>query len=458
MIKIICDINNNKVQETGTTMGYTFKGGYHPPANKHFAEKSQLEKMPLPKTVAIHLTQHIGAPSKPIVAIGDEVKVGQPLSEAGGFVSIPVHSSVSGVVKAIAKLPDSSGMKSDAIVIESDGKDEMFEGIGEKIDWTTLSSDELKKKIANAGIAGMGGARFPTHVKLSPPPDKTIDHVILNGVECEPYLTADDRLMQETPDTVIEGLKIMMKLTGAANGIIGIEKNKPDAIKIMNDKIANMPELKVIELEVKYPQGGEKQLIYAALKREVPSGGLPMDVGVVVSNVGTASAVYEAVTFNKPFYERVVTVTGAAINEPKNLIVRIGTNVAELVDYCGGLKEDCLKVINGGPMMGQAMADLNSPVHKGTSGILCLSDKDARVEEEQPCISCTKCVTHCPMKLLPTTIATEVEFGRLEKAEELGAFDCILCGTCAYLCPSKRNLVHYISVGRAKINQMKKKK
>ncbi len=439
-------------------MKYTFRGGYHPPDGKSFSEKMPIDKMPAPKIAAIHLHQHIGAPSKAIVAVGDDVKVGQPLSEAGGFVSVPVHASVSGKVKAIAKVADAAGVKSDAVIIESDGKDEFFEGVGVKTDYSNFSADEIKKKISAAGIAGMGGARFPTHVKLSPPAEKKIDYIILNGVECEPYLTADDRLMQESPETIIEGMKLMMKVVNAANGIIGIEKNKPDSIRIMKEKTASEKNMKVIELEVKYPQGGEKQLIVAAIGKEVPSGGLPMDVGVVVSNVGTANAVYEAVALNKPFYERVVSVTGESIKDPKNVLARIGTPTTELIEYAGGVKEDVYKIINGGPMMGAAMYALDAPVHKGTSGILCLSRENAAVYEEQPCISCSKCVSVCPSRLLPTDIQLNVQHKRYEEAEKLGIMDCILCGTCAYVCPAKRNLVHYYNIGRAKIAEMKKKK
>jgi len=439
-------------------MANTFKGGYHPPDGKSLSENNPIENLPLPKIVAVHLTQHIGAPSKPIVNIGDEVKVGQPLSEAGGFVSIPVHSSVSGKVKAIARLSDASGMKSDAVVIESDGLDTLFAGVGEKSDYENLSADELKKKIAAAGIAGLGGARFPSHVKLSPPADKIIEYIILNGVECEPYLTADDRLMQESPDSIIAGLKIMMKIVNAPNGIIGIEKNKPASIKIIKEKISGQANLQVIELEVKYPQGGEKQLIAASLGREVPSGGLPMDVGVVVSNVGTAHAIYEAVALNKPLYERVITVTGEAITTPKNLRVRIGTPTKELIDFAGGLKANFYKLINGGPMMGTAMSDINAPVHKGTSGILCLAKENAELLEELPCISCGKCVSVCPIRLLPTTIAANVDVKNYENADKLGIMDCMLCGTCSYICPSKRNLVHYFNIGKAKVSELRRKK
>ena len=335
---------------------------------------------------------------------------------------------------------------------------ELFPGVGEKSDYSQFTADEIKKKVAAAGITGMGGARFPTHVKLSPPAEKKIDYIILNGVECEPYLTADDRLMQESPDTIIEGLKLMMKVTGAENGIIGIEKNKPESIRIMKEKTASMQDIKVIDLEVKYPQGGEKQLIVASIGKEVPSGGLPMDVGVVVSNVGTANAVYEAVALNKPFYERIVSVTGESITNPKNLLAKIGTPTSELIEFCGGVKEDVYKVVNGGPMMGAAMYSMEAPVHKGTSGILCLSKENAAVYEEQPCISCGKCVSVCPLRLVPTEIQMNVQFKKYEEAEKLGILDCMLCGTCAYVCPAKRNLVHYFNIGKAKIAEMKRKK
>jgi Na+-translocating ferredoxin:NAD+ oxidoreductase subunit C len=438
-------------------MKYTFKGGYHPPDGKIWSEKMPIEKMPPPKIAAVHL-QNGGSPSKAIVSVGDEVKIGQPLSEPGGFVSVPVHAPISGKVKAIAKVTDAAGNKTDAVIIENDGKEEMFGGVGVKVDYSGFSADEIKKKIASAGVAGMGGARFPTHVKLSPPAEKKIEYIILNGVECEPYLTADDRLMQESPETIVEGMKLMMKAVNAQNGIIGIEKNKPASIKIMKEKVSAEKNIKVVELEVKYPQGGEKQLIAASIGKEVPSGGLPMDVGVVVSNVGTANAVYEAVALNKPFYERVVSVTGESISNPKNLLARIGTPTAELIEFAGGVKEDVYKIINGGPMMGAAMYALDAPVHKGTSGILCLSRTNAEVYEEHPCISCGKCVSVCPMKLLPTDIQLNVQHKRYEEAEKLGIMDCMLCGTCAYVCPAKRNLVHYFNNGRAKIAEMKRKK
>ncbi|PID27058.1 MAG: electron transport complex subunit RsxC [Candidatus Cloacimonadota bacterium] len=436
-------------------MGYTFKGGYHPPDGKSLSEHCKIEQIPQPDTVAIHLSQHIGAPSKPIVSIGEEVKVGQPLSEAAGFVSIPVHSSVSGKVKAIAKIADSNGVKHDAVIIENDKEDTLFEGVGVKRDYSDFTPDDMRKIIGASGVAGMGGARFPTHVKLSVPKDKKITHVILNGVECEPYLTADDRLMQETPETIVEGLLIMMKICNAENGIIGIELNKPKAIETMEKAVANIPNVKIIGCKVKYPQGGEKQLIVAALGKEVPSGGLPMDVGAVVSNVGTAHCIYEAIALGKPLYERVVTVTGEGVNSPKNILAKIGTPVKNLVDYAGGLKEDIHKVINGGPMMGASMSDLLSPVHKGTSGVLCITKADGELLEEQPCLSCGKCVTVCPMRLVPCSMATLVEFGKYEEAQKLGIMDCISCGTCAYVCPSKRNLVHYFIRGKGEVMKMK---
>lgn len=437
-------------------MSYTFKGGFHPPASKQFSEHKAIETMVTPSIVAIHLLQHIGAPSKPIVSVGDEVKMGQKISEPGGFVSIPVHASVSGKVKAIAKVPDASGLRTDAIIIENDGLDTPVEGMGEKTDWQTLSNEDIKKRILEAGVAGMGGARFPTHVKLSPPPDKKIEYVILNGVECEPYLTCDDRMMQESPETIIEGLKIMMKVVNAREGIIGIEKNKPKAIEIMKEKTSSISNMKIVELEVKYPQGGEKQLIVAATGREVKSGTLPMETGCVVSNVGTAHAVYEAVVLSKPFYERVVSVTGESINNPKNLKVRLGTPVSALISEAGGTKDDLFKVINGGPMMGAALFDLETPVHKGMSGILGLSTANAQVYEEQPCLSCGKCVSVCPMKLLPSMIAKYVEYNKIEEADNLNINDCMLCGTCSYVCPSKRNLVHYFNIGKAKVHELRR--
>jgi len=378
----------------------TFKHGSHPKEFKEFAEHKLLETLPIPDEVFIPVTQHIGAPCKPCVKKGDEVKTGQLIAESAGFVSSNIHASISGKVKAVAAFPHPNGSKSIMIHIVGDGNDEWIET--EKVsDWEKLGKDELKKLISDAGIVGMGGAAFPTHVKLSPPKDKPIDTFIINGCECEPYLTADHRMMAEQTEKMVLGT--------------------------------------------------------AVVDKEVPTGSLPMDVGAVVNNVGTAIAVAEAVIEGKPVVERVVTVTGDAINEPKNVIARIGTPFSKLLEYCGGLKPDTRKVLMGGPMMGVAQYSLEVPVVKATSGILCLSTDSVPEIKEYACIMCGKCVEACPMFLLPTRLSKAVSKEKYEMAEELGIMNCIECGSCSYVCPSNLPLVHQIRIGKLKINEKNKK-
>ncbi|MDP2277288.1 MAG: electron transport complex subunit RsxC, partial [Nitrospirota bacterium] len=368
----------------------TFKGGIHPPDKKDIAKDRAIKEAKSPQRVVIPLSQHLGAPCKPIVSIGQEVKKGEMIGEPGGFVSAPVHSSVSGKIIAITEFPNAMGKMINSIVIENDGKEE-WTTLKDNPDYAKLSSDELKEKIKAAGIVGMGGAAFPTLVKLSPPKEKPIDTVIINGAECEPYLTADYRLMLEKPNEIIEGLKIIMKVLGVNKGFIGIENNKPDAIEVMKQAVKQTlnselltpnSQIEVCALEVKYPQGAEKMLIKAATGREVPPRGLPMDVKVVVQNVGTALAVYEATRYGKPLIERVVTVTGEGIKNPANLIVKIGTLVSDIIEECSGFKGGDGKVVSGGPMMGFAISTLDVPVTKGTSGILVIPEEGVVHAEE----------------------------------------------------------------------------
>ncbi len=441
-------------------MSHSFNGGVHPPEGKEFTEKKAVEEMPLGKEFIIPLSQHIGAPSKVLVEKEQEVKRGEVLSEAGGFVSVPVHSPVNGVVKKIDDFPNPVSGKGQAVLIErkEEDDDSWIESVQFNEKYIELSKKEMLDLIKAAGIAGMGGATFPTHVKLSPPADKKIDVLLLNGAECEPYLTADHRLMLENAEEIINGVKILNKVMGVERAIIGIENNKMDAVEVMKKASEGIKEIEVMAFHVKYPQGAEKQLIKAALNREVPVGGLPMDIGCVVSNVGTAKAVFDAVAWKKPLVSRVVTITGDSINDPKNLEIRIGTSFQEVIDYCGGLKEDVKKVIMGGPMMGMAQHNLEVPVVKGTSGILTLSEKSSYLPEEEPCIQCARCVEVCPMGLLPTTIARLSEFDRYEAAEEKGILNCIECGSCSYICPASRYLIQYIRYGKNKIMQAKRKK
>ncbi len=434
----------------------TFKGGIHPPHGKSFTAMKPIEKSNEPKIVTIPLQQHIGAPCQPLVQVGDKVKVGQKIGDTEAFVSAPVHSSVSGEVKEIAQKLTPTG-QAVCIVIESDGKNDVDESVQPKPDVEKLSKEEILKVIREAGITGMGGASFPTHVKLSPPPDKEIDTVILNGAECEPYLTADHRLMLENPERVVYGLKVIMKALNVKAGYIGIEANKPDAIQVMEKAIKGEEGMSVIPLKVKYPQGAEKQLIYACTKREVPSGKLPMEVKVVVSNIGSAAAIGEAFKTGMPLIERIASITGSGIKEPKNLKIKVGTSFKDIVEQCGGYNGKIGKLIMGGPMMGLAQFTDEIPCIKGTSGILVLSEEDARLPKPQNCMRCGKCVEICPIGLMPLYISAYGSNNMLDKAEEVNALDCIECGSCSFVCPSKRPLLETIRVAKSEINTRKRK-
>jgi len=428
----------------------TFKGGIHPPDKKILASNSPIVSSKPPKIAVIPLSQHIGAPCKPIVSIGQEVRKGELIGEPAGFVSSPVHTSVSGKVVAISEFPNAMGRMVNSVVIENDGKEE-WTPLKDNPDYMSLPPEELKEKVKGAGIVGMGGATFPTVVKLSPPKEKQIDAVLINGAECEPYLTADYRLMVERPKEVIEGLKILMKILGVQKGYVGIENNKPDAVAKMKEA-ASGSGIEVLALEVKYPQGAEKMLIKAILGREVPPRALPMDVGVVVQNVGTALAIYEAARFGKPLIERVVTVTGEGITEPKNLMVRIGTKISDLIEECGGFKDGVGKVISGGPMMGFALSSLDVAVTKGTSGILVIPEKNVfHADDFGPCIRCGRCIDACAMGLMPSMLSVLSERGFYEEAKEYNLFDCFECGSCTYVCPSKRPIVQFVRLAKSMV-------
>ncbi len=436
----------------------TFKCGIHPAYKKNSTEGSAICEAKIPKNVVIPLQQHIGVPAKPLVKKGDVVKVGQKLGESEAFVSAPVHASISGTVKAVAPHWHPSGRMVISVTIESDGKDELLENNPPKRDYNELSPQEILAISRESGIVGLGGATFPTHVKLSPPKEKKINAVIINGAECEPYLTADHRIMLEQPEKIIYGLKTVMKSLNVTKGYIGIENNKKDAIKVMLDKAnKNGADIEIHGLQVKYPQGAEKMLIKAILNREVPTGGLPMDVGVVVQNVGTVAALAEAIQDYKPITKRVVTVSGSGIKEPKNLMVRICTLFSDVVEECGGLDDRAKKIIMGGPMMGIAQSTLEVPVVKGTSGIVALTEDEIEAEKTRPCIGCGSCVDVCPMFLLPTRIANFSKHDLIEKAEQIGAMDCIECGCCTFVCPAKIHLVQWIRYGKGKILEKRKK-
>jgi electron transport complex protein RnfC len=428
----------------------TFEKGIHPYDRKELSKNKPIVTARIPERAVIPLIQHIGVPTEPTVSIGDSIKRGQVIGTPKGFVSTFIHASISGKVIAMGTFPTPAGKIVQCVVIESDGKDE---GIlfNENPDYTALKPFEIRKLIRESGIVGLGGATFPSDVKLSPPKEKPIDTIIINGAECEPYLTADDRLMVERPDEIIAGLKIIMYLLNVKKGYIGIENNKPDAIASMEKAASQEASIEVYSLNVRYPQGAEKVLIKAITGREVPNkGGLPMDIGVVVHNTGTAMAVYEAIRYGKPLYERVVTVTGRGIKEPHNFLARIGTPVSELIDQSGGLTSKAAKIIMGGPMMGFAIGNLEFPVTKGTSGIVVMDTTEyVDTGTYYPCIRCGRCIDVCPMGLVPSLLSIFSEKSHYEDAKEYNLFDCFECGCCAYVCPSKRPIVQLIRLAKS---------
>ena len=434
----------------------TFKQGIHPEYNKELTKDKPLKNAKRPEEVIIPLKQHIGAPLKVLVKKGDQVDLGQKIADSDSFVCAPIHASVSGTVKEIRKVTDPGGNIVDAVVIESAEEDRLNSGLEKHDNLDKLDAAEIRNIIREAGIVGMGGAMFPTHVKVSIPDDKSVDYVILNGAECEPYLTVDHRVMVERPKSIVFGLKALMKAADAPKGIIGIEENKPEAIESMQDAVNDEAKIEVKVLETKYPQGGEKMLIEAILGREVPAGGLPLDVGVVVNNTSTAAATADAIRDGKPLYERSISITGRGINSPQNLIYRIGTNIGDLVEEAGGLKENAIKVITGGPMMGKAQKSLNIPGVKGTSGILVLVDAEVEDYEPSPCINCARCVDACPMFLMPTQLANYAKNEMVEELEEWQILSCVECGSCSFVCPSKIPLVHHLRLGKAQVMAKKR--
>lgn len=435
----------------------TFRiGGVHPAENKLSAAQP-IKVAELPKVAVFPLVQHIGAPAKAIVQKGDKVKVGQMIAEAGGFVSAPIFSSVSGTVAKVDSIIDASGYAKPAIYINVEG-DEWMEGIDRTDTLVTLNDrpeltdKEIIDKIKNAGVVGMGGACFPCHVKLMPPPGSKPEWVIINAVECEPYLTADHRLMLEHADEILVGVTLLMKAVNVKKGYIAIENNKPDAIALMTEKAKAYPQIEVVPLKVKYPQGGEKQLIDAVVGRQVPAPpALPVSVGAIIQNVGTAFAVYQAVMKNKPLFERIVTVTGKSLKQPSNFLTRMGTPMSQLIDACGGLPEDTGKVIGGGPMMGKALLNTEVPICKGSSGVLIMNEQEATRAEADPCIRCGKCVGACPMGLEPYLLSACTDQQMWERLEKEDITSCIECGSCQFTCPSHRPLLDYIRLGKSTV-------
>lgn len=427
-------------------------GGIHPKENKLSAGKA-IQTLEPPKQVIITLSQHIGAPAIPVVAKGDDVKVGTLIAKSAGFISANIHSSVSGKVAKIDAVVDSSGHKKNAIFINVSG-DEWEESIDRSEDLKkecSLSDKEIVAKIQEMGIVGLGGATFPANVKLTPPPSEKAEVLIINAVECEPYLTSDHILMMTHPEEILVGCSIVMKAINIKRCCIGIENNKKDAIKLLSERAKAYNGIEIVPLKVKYPQGGEKQLIDAVVNRQVKSGKLPISAGAVVHNVGTVFAIYQAIQKNKPLFERVVTVTGKNLSNPSNFLVRVGTSISELIEKAGGIPEDTGKIIGGGPMMGKALVSADVPVSKGSSGILVLSKKESVRKPMQNCIRCAKCVNVCPMGLNPAFLMRDVVFENWDTCEDGYIVDCIECGSCSYTCPANRPLLDFIRMGKQNV-------
>lgn len=432
----------------------TFKGGVHPAEQKALTEENAFEIMPTPHQIIIPLSQHLGKPSKPLVKKGSEVKTGEILAEQDGFISCPIHSPVSGKVLKISTDSNVSGFPKDAIIIQTNGINESL--LLPPLDFDNVTSEEIIERVKVAGIVGQGGAAFPTYVKLTPPKDKQVEVVILNGCECEPYLTRDYRYMVERTEDVVKGLQLIMKALGIKKGAIGIENNKPEAIKKLNDAVKNYPEITIETLKTKYPQGAEKMLIKAITGREVAPGKLPFDAGAAIQNIGTAIAIYDAVVKGEPQLTAALTVSGKGIKNPKNLIVKVGTTLSDIIDYCGGVTDDANKVVVGGPMMGVAQYDFSAPVMKATSGILVLTSDEVNAHEQTACLRCGMCVDVCPLNLTPTKLARLTQVEKLEEAEQLGITVCMECGTCTFNCPANIPLVQWIRLGKQRVQAMQR--
>lgn len=440
----------------------TFHGGVHPKEYKELTEHLKFECFPLPDQIILPLSQHLGKEALLQVKKGDDVTAGQLVASAEGFISAPVHSSVAGKVMSVGKEQTSSGFPKNSIVIKRNGTIESESMTKEfllpSLNHEAITPDEIRERVALAGIVGQGGAAFPTSVKLSPPKDKIIDVVILNGCECEPYLTRDYRFMIERPDDLISGLKLIMKALGVNRGVIGIENNKPEAIELLSNKLKYEHGLEIVSLKTKYPQGAEKMLIKAVTGKEVPPGKLPMDMGTVIQNIGTAIAIHDAIVKGEVLITAALTVSGKGIKNPKNLIVPVGTSIQSVIDFCGGVTDDAVKIVVGGPMMGVAQFDLHAPVMKATSGILVLTKDEVAENPETPCLRCGQCVGACPLNLMPTKLARYSQLNRFEDAEEAGVTVCMECGTCAYTCPANIPLVQWIRLGKQKVLELQRER
>ncbi|MBE0430846.1 MAG: electron transport complex subunit RsxC [Dehalococcoidia bacterium] len=429
-----------------------FVGGIHVPHHKSFSEHKAIKEASVPAEIIIPLVQHTGVPNQPLVNVGDRVKAGQLIGATDKFVSAPVHASLSGTVTAVERRLCFTGEMVQSVVISVDRDQDKLELAD--VDLDKVTREEAIKAVREAGVVGMGGAAFPTAVKLSPPPDKKIDALLINGCECEPFLTCDHRIMVEQPEKLLRGVRLLMDILGVKHAYVCVEDNKPDAIEALRQKNKD-PQIVLVKLPTKYPQGSEKHLVKAVLDREIPSGGLPFDVGTLIQNVGTCVAVYEAVKHRRPLIDRVVTVTGQNVRDPQNLLVKIGTPLSHLIAECGGIMQQPAKVVVGGPMTGKAQQTLEAPVVKGTTGVvvlppdLALEDMDYRA-----CVSCCRCVEHCPVMIYPNQISIYCEAGLVREAAYWNTMDCIECGICAYVCPSKRPIVQWVQLTKPLIRQL----
>ena len=435
----------------------TFKGGIHPYEGKELSENKPVQVLQPKGEMAFPLSPHIGAPAKPLVAAGDQVLVGQKIGEPGGFISACVISSVSGTVKTIEPRLVANGSMVQSVIIENDGKYQTVEGFGKERDPKSLSKEEIRNLVKEAGVVGLGGAGFPSHVKLTPKDESKIDTVIVNGAECEPYLTSDYRMMLEEPESIIKGLTIILQLFDNAKGVIAIESNKPEAIKQMTELVKDEPRITVCPLQTKYPQGGERTLIYAVTGRKINSTMLPADAGCMVDNVDTVISIYNAVAKSIPLIRRIITVTGDAIANPQNYNVRIGTSYTELLEASGGFQAEPAKVISGGPMMGQALFDYNVPVTKTSSALTCLTKDEVAEHAPSACIRCGRCVKVCPGNIVPQMIMEAAERSDMERFIKLNGMECCECGCCAYICPARRPLTQAFKEMRKEVAASRKK-
>lgn len=436
---------------------FSFTGGVHPQYKKEVTRSKAIEVMPSPEIVYVSMSQHLGSPCTPTVSVGSKVKAGEKVGDSEAFVSAPVHAPISGMVTEVSPKPHPSGTNILAVVIASDGKDALHQSVKKRRSLEKLSPEEIVAIVRDAGIVGLGGAMFPTHVKLTPPPEKKIDVLVVNAAECEPYLTCDHRLLIEHPSKILSGMGFVMKALGVEEAVVGVEENKKDGIMSLS-AVNDNPDVKIVSLPVKYPQGAEKILTKVLTGRVIPSGALPLDAGVVVENIGTLAAIHDAVVEGKPLYERVLTCTGSGIVEPKNVRAKIGSRLIDVIEYCGGYVGELGKLFVGGPMMGIAQATDEAATVKGNNGVTCFAAGTFQDPVEGPCIRCGKCLEACPYTLVPFQLTALSDAGKLKDAEELGILDCMECGVCGFICPAKRYLVQRLKYGKAKIMEEKRKK